>query len=282
MAETYDPLKPWREALAAGQQSFLTQLADQAVGGPQPQFADWWSKLGGATNLGRDPSQQYLAACDQFFRMSGTYLEQFMQQGAGATADPARRAQEFATKVAGWFAEHQAVKFSPFGSWLEMPALGATRDQQLIWQRISELAKQFQEQQSALAAEWAKVGAEAAKTFGEELAAAQAGGRSIHSLKELYDRWIDRAEEAYSSQVHQSSYAALLAQLTNTLNALRTEQRSLVESWAKHIDLPSRAEINTLHERVNALRTELAALREEPKPAKRRPPPPRPKPGDAA
>ena len=265
MSESPDPTKAWRDALAQGQQAFLKFYTEQAPGQPMPQFAEWWAKFGAPkTSPGPDAAGLYLAACDHFFTLTRAFMEQLPnQQNAGMDAQS--MAKKFAAGLEEWFQKSAAPGKTAWTQGLELPSLGVTRQQQDLWQRVLELTKRYQELQTQLSAQWSAVGREAAQKFGAELAAASKSGKGFGDLKSLYDRWIENAEQAYSTHAHQEKYAGLLAGLTNTLNEIKAKQRELIESWAQQFDLPTRTEINSVHSRLKAMQQQLHELR-EPKP----------------
>ena len=265
MSESPDPTKAWRDALAQGQQAFLKFYTEQAPGQPMPQFAEWWAKFGAPkTSPGPDAAGLYLAACDHFFTLTRAFMEQLPnQQNAGMDAQS--MAKKFAAGLEEWFQKSAAPGKTAWTQGLELPSLGVTRQQQDLWQRVLELTKRYQELQTQLSAQWSAVGREAAQKFGAELAAASKSGKGFGDLKSLYDRWIENAEQAYSTHAHQEKYAGLLAGLTNTLNEIKAKQRELIDSWAQQFDLPTRTEINSVHSRLKAMQQQLHELR-EPKP----------------
>jgi class III poly(R)-hydroxyalkanoic acid synthase PhaE subunit len=179
--------------------------------------------------------------------------------------DAQSMAKKFAAGLEEWFQKSAAPGKTAWTQGLELPSLGVTRQQQDLWQRVLELTKRYQELQTQLSAQWSAVGREAAQKFGAELAAASKSGKGFGDLKSLYDRWIENAEQAYSTHAHQEKYAGLLAGLTNTLNEIKAKQRELIESWAQQFDLPTRTEINSVHSRLKAMQQQLHELR-EPKP----------------
>jgi hypothetical protein len=76
---------------------------------------------------------------------------------------------------------------------------------------------------------------------------------------ELYDAWIDCAESTYSQAAHSERFARLLAELCNISCAFKVERGKLSEQIARHLDLPSRAEVDTLHRQVRALTSAIRA-----------------------
>ncbi len=74
----------------------------------------------------------------------------------------------------------------------------------------------------------------------------------------VYDAWIDRAEEAYARVAHSEAFARLLADICNTLSAFKIERGKMLEAFARHMDWPSRAEVDSLHRQVRTLAAALA------------------------
>jgi hypothetical protein len=79
------------------------------------------------------------------------------------------------------------------------------------------------------------------------------------SPAELYDAWIDCAEGTYAQAAHSERFARLLAELCNISSAFKVERGKLTEQIARHLDLPSRAEVDTLHHQVRALKLAMRA-----------------------
>jgi class III poly(R)-hydroxyalkanoic acid synthase PhaE subunit len=135
------------------------------------------------------------------------------------------------------------------------PALGYAREYQLIVQRMLELALQFQRCHTDFMKQSALIGATALQAVQKRAAADPA---LANSPAAAYDAWIDSAEEAYSQTAHSEPFARSLGELCNLLSAFKVERGKLLEALARHLNLPSRAEVDTLHRRVNEL---AAALR---------------------
>jgi len=85
------------------------------------------------------------------------------------------------------------------------------------------------------------------------------------SPADLYDAWIDCAEDAYHQAAHSDSFARLLAELCNISSAMKVERGKLTEQLARHLDLPSRGEIDSLHRQVRALTAAARTPRKRPK-----------------
>jgi class III poly(R)-hydroxyalkanoic acid synthase PhaE subunit len=149
------------------------------------------------------------------------------------------------------------------------PALGLSREYQETAARLLDLGQQFQKRYAEFAQQNAAIMQDAFQVMKKRLNAAPPPPKSP---AELYDAWIDCAEGAYHQAAHSDSFARLLAELCNISSAFKVERGKLTEQIARHLDLPSRAEVDTLHRQVHALTTALraaAAARPAPGPASR-------------
>ncbi len=79
------------------------------------------------------------------------------------------------------------------------------------------------------------------------------------TLRATFDAWIDCAEAAFQQAAHGEAFAAAQGQLFNELVRLRAVQQELAEQAARLAGVPSRAEVDALHDTVAALRAELLA-----------------------
>jgi BMFP domain-containing protein YqiC len=82
-------------------------------------------------------------------------------------------------------------------------------------------------------------------------------------MQAVYDRWIEAAEGVYARAARGAAFLEAQAELTNSLSQLRIAQRELVEEWARQLDLPTRSELNSVHQQLRELK---AALARQPRP----------------
>jgi class III poly(R)-hydroxyalkanoic acid synthase PhaE subunit len=136
------------------------------------------------------------------------------------------------------------------------PALGPSREYQETAARLLALSQQFQQRYAEFAQQNATIMQDAFQVMKKRLDAAPPAAKSP---AELYDAWIDCAEGAYAQAAHSDSFARLLAELCNISSAIKVERGKLTEQIARHLDLPSRAEIDTLHRQVRALKDAIRA-----------------------
>jgi class III poly(R)-hydroxyalkanoic acid synthase PhaE subunit len=127
--------------------------------------------------------------------------------------------------------------------------LGLSREYQETARRLVELGQQFQQRYTEFAQQNATVMQDAFHVMKKRVDARL----PPKSPAELYDAWIDCAEDAYHQAAHSDSFARLLADLCNISSAMKVERGKLTEQLARHLDLPSRAEVDSLHRQVRAL-----------------------------
>jgi class III poly(R)-hydroxyalkanoic acid synthase PhaE subunit len=151
-----------------------------------------------------------------------------------------------------------------------IPALGLSREYQETAARLLDLSKQFQQRYAEFAQQNATIMQDAFHVLKKRFDAAPP---APSSPADLYDAWIDCAEGTYAQAAHSERFARLLAELCNISSAFKVERGKLSEQIARHLDLPSRAEVDTLHRQVRALTTAIRAAAAKaskpPKPRKR-------------
>jgi class III poly(R)-hydroxyalkanoic acid synthase PhaE subunit len=84
--------------------------------------------------------------------------------------------------------------------------------------------------------------------------------QGINNYRELYDLWVECGEKVYAQVAHSEAYAKLQAQVGNAAIKLRAKQQAVIERGLKYFDLPTRAELNTVHKQMRELRERLASL----------------------
>jgi len=146
--------------------------------------------------------------------------------------------------------------FNPEQMFPGAPALGLSREYQETAARLLDLSKQFQQRYAEFAQQNAAIMQDAFHVLKKRFDEAPSAGRTP---AELYDAWIDCAEGTYAQAAHSERFARLLAELCNISSAFKVERGKLTEQIARHLDLPSRAEVDTLHHQVRALKLAMRA-----------------------
>ena len=144
---------------------------------------------------------------------------------------------------------------------LGMPAIGPAREQQEAWQRIGQLLMRCHLAQMQVGSQWNDIIGRSLRELAERLGPRLKSGAVPGSLKEIYDLWVDAAEGVYGQAARASGFVQAQAELTNATSQLRTAQRELLEEWARQFDLPTRSELNSIHQQLRELKAALAASR---------------------
>jgi class III poly(R)-hydroxyalkanoic acid synthase PhaE subunit len=142
-----------------------------------------------------------------------------------------------------------------------MPALGPAREQQESLQRLGQVGMRYAQAQLQVSAQWNEIIGRALRELGERLAPRLKTGALPGSMKEVYDLWVDSAESVYAQAARGGGFVQAQAELTNAGSLLRTAQREWLEEWARQFDLPTRSELNSIHQQLRDLKAALAASR---------------------
>jgi polyhydroxyalkanoate synthase subunit PhaE len=214
-----------------------------------------------------------VGAADRFKAAAQAYLDGASRASTGAPAGepaPVQAARMFADSVRELFADFPQPWTSAFGAHPVSnaasaahgsPALGAGRDHQQRWQRMSDAWRRLEDAQRKLQRHWSDALREAGTAFALKLGSVNPTGATPEAAGRLYDTWIDCAEDAYARAAHSESFCDALAEFVNAGSDWRKDLQASVEHSAKTLDLPTRSEVNTLTERIRSLEAELRALR---------------------
>ncbi|HEX9474007.1 MAG TPA: poly(R)-hydroxyalkanoic acid synthase subunit PhaE [Steroidobacteraceae bacterium] len=286
----------WSAAIQKAQADMLRQWTEMsqawaaggAAGAAAPAAAAAASTpRGSPEDLGR----AFLQQCERYLGVSGALWE--LLNRSAASPDPEQRSHQFSNGLAGLqqqFASLWGTLFQgapqpmPFGvpsmggtpgmgmmpgiaglpgmgGAFNIPALGPTREQQESWQRLLQLGARCTQAQLQLSGQWNDIIGRALRELGERLAPRLKSGTPPASMKEVYDLWVDAAEGVYAQAARGAAFVQAQAELTNALSQLRSAQRELVEEWTRQFDLPTRAELNSIHQQLRELKAALAGTR---------------------
>lgn len=158
---------------------------------------------------------------------------------------------------------------SRFADLAPFAAIGPQRLEQEQWQGMAEAVQRLQEAQADIVRLWSDALREAADAFARQCLHATQG---TSAGANLYDTWIDCAEDAYSRMAHGEAFCSAQSRILNEQSRLRADLQAMLERFAKELDLPTRSEMNSVHRALRAIRAELA-----PKPKRASAPRPRTK-----
>ena len=205
-------------------------------------------------------------AAERFKAAAQTYLD---TADGGSTQGAAQAAQQFGEFLREQFAEARLPWAAGFGASRpagaqppyssEAPALGATREHQQRWQRMAEAWRRAEDSQRRLQRMWSDTLRESAAAFAVRLQQRPAAAASAETPRELYDAWVDCAEDGYARLAHSAAFCDAQAELVNANSLWRREAQAGIEQWAKLLDLPTRSELNTLERRLKSIEQQLQA-----------------------
>jgi class III poly(R)-hydroxyalkanoic acid synthase PhaE subunit len=284
MASDTNATGDWSAAMQKAQADMLRQWTEMSqawaaagtAGGVTPAAAASASAMGGGPEgLGRSFMQQ----CERYLGVSGALWE--LLNRSTAAPDPEQRSRQFTDGLAGLQQQFASLwGKAPLGAppamafgmpgmggppgmagLFNMPALGPAREQQESWQRLLQLGARCTQAQLQLSGQWNDIIGRALRELGERLAPRLTSGTPPGSMKEIYDLWVEAAEGAYAQAARGAAFVQAQAELTNATSQLRGAQRELVEEWTKQFDLPTRAELNSIHQQLRELKAALAGTR---------------------
>ena len=197
----------------------------------------------------------FLKAWDNYVAACQTVFERLSEGSAADVGGPMPLAflgpwKDFAANLGMPAEVATGEHFKPehmFASFL--PALGYSREYQEIARRMLDLTVQFQRRWGEFAQQGVDIGQSALQAIQRSSSDQTMEG----SPAAIYDAWIDSAEEAYARAAHSEPFARLLADICNTLSAFKMERGKMLEAFARHLDWPSRAEVDSLHRQVRNL-----------------------------
>lgn len=160
------------------------------------------------------------------------------------------------------FAQTVAPMLEKGKSVLNMPAFGHLREKQENLQKMARVFMEYQEQSARYDRMMLKVGEQSFARFQLKLAEREEPGRQIESVRALYDLWIDAAEEAYAEIALSEEFREVYAGVVDAQMRVRQQVQGEVEKLCNEFGMPTRSEVNSIGERLQALRREFRQFQE--------------------
>lgn len=173
-------------------------------------------------------------------------LDQFLKMPAGDT--PEQMAREAYDRVA---------------EVLSIPGLGIGREAQEQYQSLVKLALEYQQVLQEYRQAFAQVGTRTIERFRQHVDEITAKRGPIDSLRALYDILVDVCEAVYGEFIASDDYSLLYGRLNNALMAVKQQGDAIMERALEAMNIPTRRELDTVHERLRAVRRENRELRAE-------------------
>lgn len=222
-------------------QSLTTPGAAQGLGGTVPP---WLSALGNSAGFAPAATPWFANPVSQAMRGVGMQgaagFEQLMERFASA-AGPMLEGAKGA---------------------LDLPAFGFLREHQEEAQATAKSLLDYQEQMARYNRLMLKVGEQGFARFQLKLAEREEPGRQIESVRGLYDLWIDAVEDAYAEIALSEEFREVYGALVNAQMRVREHVQRRIERFSNEVGMPTRSEVDSIGERLQALRREVRAERE--------------------
>lgn len=146
---------------------------------------------------------------------------------------------------------------------LSIPAVGYSREfqeqYQILGQRMVDYSKAVHDYQMS----FGKLAVETTQEFQASVQEMAKDGKSLSSLREIYDKWVEMSEAAYARFVMTQEYQSLYGRLVNNLLAVKQQMARIVDGNLEAMHMPTHAEISTLQRRQQELRRDNLQLRKE-------------------
>jgi class III poly(R)-hydroxyalkanoic acid synthase PhaE subunit len=171
-------------------------------------------------------------------------------------------AEGFARQWRSWM---QAAQHSGFGDLPgthgPTPAFGLNREQQMQQQALATALLESMQATTRYQELIQRANTQGMQRLQEKLAQHAEPGRQIDSLKGLYDLWVDASEEAYAEIALSDEFREVYGEMVNTQMRVRQLQQQQTEQLCQQLGVPTRSEVSSLGERLQALRREFRASR---------------------
>jgi polyhydroxyalkanoate synthesis regulator phasin len=224
------------ERTLSGLKGYFDWMQAAAAGGPAPQPGDWRQQL-----------QQMFGGASQPFAQAFGGIDNASAEG-------------FTRQWQSWM---QAAQHSGFGdlpgSHGPTPAFGQNREQQMQQQAMAAAVLESLQASARYQALIQRANTQGMQRLQDKLAEHAEPGRQIDSLKALYDLWVDAAEEAYAEIALSDEFRETYGEMVNTQMRVRQMQQQQTEQLCQKLGMPTRTEVSSLGERLQALRREFRA-----------------------
>ncbi len=155
----------------------------------------------------------------------------------------------------------QGRAFDPFDMLASLPGLGYSRERHEDFAKLYKAWHAHEAAQRHYMAEMVKIALVAMVRFEDSLKNPPADKKPLSSLKDVYAHWVDISEDAYAQFALSDDHARIYAAMVDTSSALKKETNHQADQWAAQWNLPTRAEVDSLHKSMHELRRENRDLR---------------------
>ncbi|MEO5376722.1 MAG: hypothetical protein H7832_02900 [Magnetococcus sp. DMHC-6] len=135
------------------------------------------------------------------------------------------------------------------------------------WQARMETGQRYTETYQKTLQNFLKVQVEESSLsldiLGKKLSAISKSGTPLKSLQEIFDLWVQCAEEAHAKISFEESYKTANAHLVNAMNQLRIHYATGLDEILVSLNLPNRGELDRNHESIQSLKRRMRAMEDD-------------------
>lgn len=215
-----------------------------------------WMQAAVAGSGGAKPVADWRQQLQQMF---GGATQPFAQAFGGIDS---AGAESFTRQWQSWW---QAAQHSGLGELPGMqgptPAFGLNREQQMKQQALVAALLASMQASARYQELIQRANLQGMQRLQDKLAEHAEPGRQIDSMKAFYDLWVDASEEAYADIALSDEFRDAYGEMVNTQMRARQLQQEQTEQLCRELGVPTRSEVSSLGERLQALRREFRAGR---------------------
>lgn len=141
-----------------------------------------------------------------------------------------------------------------------LPPIGLAREHTEAWRDLAAAQVECQRLEQELRTVLMGVQGDALNLLEQRVRERDSKGEQLADYRDLYDLWVDCAEQVYATVAHSGTYCKLQAELGNASMRLRSHQQKVIEHGLKQFDLPTRSELNTVHRQLREQKQRIANL----------------------
>ena len=83
----------------------------------------------------------------------------------------------------------------------------------------------------------------------------------VKTWREFQEVWVIAADQVFEDAFREEKNLKIRGQFINALNRYRIQQQALLEEWLKTLNLPTRSEVDEIHQNLYQLRKEMKELK---------------------
>lgn len=217
-----------------------------------------WMQAAAAGGTAAQPGSDWRQQLQQMF---GGASQPFAQAFGGIDS---AGAEGFARQWQSWLQAARPGGFGDLpGAHGPIPAFGLNREQQMQQQALTTALREAMQASARYQELIQRANTQGMQRLQDKLARHAEPGRQIDSLKGLYDLWVDASEEAYAEIALSDEFREVYGEMVNAQMHVRKLQQQQTEQLCQQLGVPTRSEVSSLGERLQAMRRELAALKRQ-------------------